>query len=208
MHARSGSIALLLALLAPLALLACSKSSAPGADGTARSAAPPGPSAPAPASASASAPEPFALSSTALLEGDRVPGPFACADYDHLGSSPPLAWTQGPEGTVAYALTMIDPDAKGFVHWAVTGLPRETTSLPAGVSRGGGLPKGAVELPNDFDKPGYGGPCPPPGAPHHYVIELWALRQPVLAERADKAFFTALEGKALARSKLTVTFSR
>jgi Raf kinase inhibitor-like YbhB/YbcL family protein len=27
----------------------------------------------------------------------------------------------------------------------------------------------------DFGAPGYGGPCPPPGQPHHYIFTLYAL---------------------------------
>ena len=143
------------------------------------------------------------VSSSALQAGAPIPAPYACTDYDHLGKSPPLAWSRGPEGTVAYAVIMVDPDAKGFVHWAVTGLPASTTSLPEGT-----LPAGAVELPNDFDKKGYGGPCPPPGALHHYVLKVTALRSKVEAARADAAFFRALDAAALASGSLTVTFKR
>jgi phosphatidylethanolamine-binding protein (PEBP) family uncharacterized protein len=44
-----------------------------------------------------------------------------------------------------------------------------------------------VELPNDLDKKGYGGPCPPPGAVHHYVLEVRALKSRVDATKADAA---------------------
>jgi Raf kinase inhibitor-like YbhB/YbcL family protein len=148
------------------------------------------------------------VSSSALQAGAPIPAPYACTDYDHLGKSPPLAWSKGPEGTVAYAVTMVDPDAKAFVHWAVTGLPPATTSLPEGASPGGALPAGAAELPNDFDKKGYGGPCPPPGAPHHYVLKVTALKAKVDAAKADAAFFRALDAAALASGSITVTFKR
>ena len=37
------------------------------------------------------------------------------------------------------------------------------------------LDGGARQAVNDFGKTGYSGPCPPPGAPHHYVFKLYAL---------------------------------
>src|SRR5205823_378808 len=44
------------------------------------------------------------LRSSALQAGQPVPAPYACTDYEHLGKSPPLEWTRGPEGTVGYAV--------------------------------------------------------------------------------------------------------
>jgi Raf kinase inhibitor-like YbhB/YbcL family protein len=137
-----------------------------------------------------------------------MPDPYTCSDYQHLGKSPPLAWSPGPPGTVAYAVTAVDPDAKGFVHWAVIDLPATTTSLPEGVSASGKLPPGAVELANDFEKKGYGGPCPPPGAAHHYVFKVVALKAKVPAAKPDAAFFHALEANALATGSITVTSKR
>jgi Raf kinase inhibitor-like YbhB/YbcL family protein len=29
---------------------------------------------------------------------------------------------------------------------------------------------------NDFSITAYGGPCPPPGKPHHYIITVYALK--------------------------------
>jgi phosphatidylethanolamine-binding protein (PEBP) family uncharacterized protein len=34
---------------------------------------------------------------------------------------------------------------------------------------------GAKQGTNDFKRIGYGGPCPPAGAPHHYVFRIYAL---------------------------------
>jgi Raf kinase inhibitor-like YbhB/YbcL family protein len=151
---------------------------------------------------------PLRVSSTAITEGAAVPPPYACTDYDHLGKSPPLAWESGPEGTVGYAVTVIDPDAKNFVHWALVGLPTSVTSLPEAASPGGPLPQGAIELPNDFDKKGYGGPCPPRGKAHHYVFRVSALKRALTATRADAAFFQALDAATLATGSITATFQR
>ncbi len=148
------------------------------------------------------------VTSSALHADRPIPAQYACTDYDHLGKSPPISWSAGPAGTVAYAVTMRDPDARDFVHWALINLPASTTSLPEGASPGGALPSGAIELSNGFGKTGYGGPCPPPGALHHYVIEVTALGAKLGATKADAAFFQQLENDALASGRLTVTHQR
>jgi Raf kinase inhibitor-like YbhB/YbcL family protein len=149
----------------------------------------------------------LSVTSTALKDGQPIPSAYACTDYDHLGKSPPLTWASGPEGVVDHAVTMTDPDAKNFVHWAVTGIPAGITSLAEGASPDA-LPAGATELNNDFGKPGYGGPCPPKGPPHHYVIRVYALKKPVMASKADVSFFQELDASALAVGSITVTFQR
>lgn len=148
------------------------------------------------------------VTSPALQEGQPIPAAYTCKDGDHLGRSPPIAWTKGPEGTVGYAVSMVDPDAGNFVHWFVTGIPPNVTALPEGASPGGALPTGAVELPNDFDKKGYGGPCPPPGATHHYILQVWALKSDMPARKADAELFQALVKTAAATGSITVTFQR
>jgi Raf kinase inhibitor-like YbhB/YbcL family protein len=186
MRSKLGSVGL--ALSALLALGGCGKG---------RSPAPP----PAP-------PETMRVTSPTLQDGQPMPAVNACTDEAHLGKSPPIAWTKGPPETVAYAVSMVDPDAKNFVHWVVTGIPADVTSLPEGASPGGPLPAGALELRNDFEKSGYGGPCPPPDSAHHYIVQVWALRRPVATGQPDAAFFQELVTAAAASGKLTVTFQR
>lgn len=152
-------------------------------------------------------PASLSLTSPSLVEGKPIPAANACTDYEHLGTSPPLSWAKPPQGTVSLAVTMVDPDAKGFVHWAALGLPAATRALPEGASPGA-MPPGAVELQNDFGKPGYGGPCPPPGAPHTYEIRVYALKQPVRADKADADLMRALDQGALAVGLLRVTHHR
>ncbi|HEY4351889.1 MAG TPA: YbhB/YbcL family Raf kinase inhibitor-like protein, partial [Paraburkholderia sp.] len=54
--------------------------------------------------------------------------------------------------------------------------PANLDHLPENASASGYLSKiGAVEARNDFDVDGYGGPCPPPGKPHRYVVTVYAL---------------------------------
>src|SRR6266496_5228288 len=65
---------------------------------------------------------------------------------------------------------MLDPDALGgtFTHWLIYRMPPGITSLAD-------VPPGAAEGVNDFGRRGYGGPCPPRGAAHHYHFVVLAL---------------------------------
>ena len=97
--------------------------------------------------------------------------------------SPALEWKNPPAGTKSFALMVHDPDAPtgcaGFWHWIVYNIPADATSLPegAGDATGSGLPKGAVQGNTDMGKPGYVGPCPPPGpTKHHYNFMLYPLK--------------------------------
>jgi Raf kinase inhibitor-like YbhB/YbcL family protein len=96
--------------------------------------------------------------------------------------SPQLGWDHAPEGTKSFALTMYDPDAptgSGWWHWLVFNIPATATQLPsnAGNVSAGLAPAGAIQSMTDFGRPGYGGPCPPPGdGPHMYLITVYALK--------------------------------
>ncbi len=82
------------------------------------------------------------------------------------------------EGDEEFAVSMYDPDAptgSGWWHWWVVNIPADVTSLPKGAGGGTGLPAGAMQGRNDFSANGLGGPCPPPGKPHRYVITVYAL---------------------------------
>src|SRR5215831_5916000 len=89
-------------------------------------------------------------------------------------------WEDAPNGAKSLVLIIDDPDAPDpkapkmvWVHWVVYNMPPDTKSLPenAGKAR---LPQGALLGLNDFQKTGYGGPCPPIGR-HRYFHKLYAL---------------------------------
>jgi Raf kinase inhibitor-like YbhB/YbcL family protein len=90
--------------------------------------------------------------------------------------SPPLAWSNAPEGAREFALICHDPDAPlvspgnyGFVHWVLYGIPASVAELPEAVTD-------FVTGVNNFGKRGYGGPMPPEGhGKHHYYFWLLAL---------------------------------
>ena len=149
-------------------------------------------------------PEPFRLTSTAFEDGAPIPRRFSC---DGENVSPDLAWRGAPEGTRALVLTVIDPDARDFVHWIVydmTGSP--AGRLPLGISASPDAPPQGT---NSFGKRGYGGPCPPSGT-HHYRFTLSALD--VVLELAGAARIdalkTAMAGHVLAEATLTGTYHR
>jgi hypothetical protein len=122
----------------------------------------------------------FSLTSTTVRSGGTMQNAQVFDQNDCKGGnrSPQLTWHDAPAGTRGFAVTMFDEDApgRGWWHWAVAGIPASVDSLPENASASGFLQKlGAVEARNDFDTVGYGGPCPPPGKPHRYIITVYAL---------------------------------
>lgn len=128
--------------------------------------------------------------------------------------SPELTWSNVPEGTKSFVLTMFDPDAptgSGFWHWAIKDIPASTTHLDegAGTPDGTGLPQGASHIPNDVRVPGYIGAAPRPGTGlHHYVFVLHALSVEKVDAPSDAtpAFLSSrIAAHTIARAVLVAT---
>jgi Raf kinase inhibitor-like YbhB/YbcL family protein len=160
----------------------------------------------------------FALTSPSLADRGRLP---KAQVYDQLGCkgdnvSPALSWHDVPSGTRSFAVTVYDEDARngsGWWHWTVLNLPPDTRRLEAGAgSPNGPLPRGAVQLRNDYGGFGYGGPCPPPGdKPHHYLVTVYALKTPqvdVSAKTSADAAQRLIRHDEIGRAQLTVHFGR
>jgi len=104
---------------------------------------------------------------------------FGCSGAN---MSPELNWSNAPEGTKSFAVTMYDPDAptgSGWWHWVIFDIPSDVKELKqnAGNVELNLAPKGAIQSMTDFGKPGYGGPCPPEGHGfHQYIITVYALK--------------------------------
>ena len=109
------------------------------------------------------------LTSSAFGDGQPIPPENTCVGED---VSPPLAWTGVPAGTAELALVVRDPDADGFIHWVIAGLPPDVGGLARGSP-----PSRAVEELNDFGRQGWSGPCPPSGT-HNYDFRIYALAEP------------------------------
>lgn len=142
----------------------------------------------------------LSLSSAAFSEGAAIPARFSCDGED---ISPPLAWSGAPAETTAYALIVDDPDARGFVHWAVADIPTSASGVPEGDAAGG------VEGRNDFGRDGYGGPCPPSGT-HRYAFTLVALASATGLAPGFSAddLRDAVADRTLASTTLTGTYVR
>jgi hypothetical protein len=148
-------------------------------------------------------------------EGEPIDRRFTC---DGIDVSPWLAWRGAPEGTREIALVVEDPDAPGatFTHWTLFGIPASISWLYVGVP-GDAMAPAPREMglilrqgENDFERIGYGGPCPPGGEEHRYVFRLLALQAPVELEAgADRASFDeAVAPLVLAEARLTATYER
>lgn len=150
----------------------------------------------------------FTLTSTAFEHNGMIPQEYTCRDSAQ-GGSPPLAWTDPPEGTASFALLMDDPDAGStpFVHWVIFNIPPDMRMLPAGVPAGeegeDGIRQGATSRRTN----GYFGPCPP-GGTHRYMFTLFALDTTLTAEEGqDKnALLESIQGHILAETTLTGLF--
>jgi Raf kinase inhibitor-like YbhB/YbcL family protein len=142
------------------------------------------------------------LSSLAFGDREQMPRKFSC---DGTEVSPPLSWSGAPDATRSFALIVEDPDAGGFVHWVVAGIPGESERLDEGASGSDGLVEGS----NSFGKTGWGGPCPPSGE-HRYVFTLYALSQapPVQKGFDAAALRDAMSGNVLAAGELIGRYSR
>src|SRR5947207_10489319 len=125
----------------------------------------------------------FTLSSTDISSGGQIAEQQVFNGFGCKGDnvSPALSWSHPPAGARSFALLMHDPDAptgSGWWHWVLYDIPASVSSLPAGAGdpHKSLLPAGAVQGRTDFGTLGYGGPCPPPGKPHHYYLRLYALK--------------------------------
>jgi Raf kinase inhibitor-like YbhB/YbcL family protein len=153
----------------------------------------------------------FTLTSSGFATQSAIPARYTCEGGD---TSPALAWSHAPTGTKSYALIVEDPDAPDpaapqttWVHWVVYDIPAKVSSLAEGAAHS--MPAGSRDGANDWQRPGYGGPCPPIGR-HRYFHKLYALDL-VLPDldTPDKAKLeAAMQGHVLAKAELMGTYQK
>ena len=154
----------------------------------------------------------LALTSAAFTQQGSIPQQFTCQGRDE---SPPLAWSGAPEGTVSFVLIVDDPDApdpaapkRTWVHWVLYSIPATASGL-AEATVTARLPPGTREGLNDWNRTGYGGPCPPVGR-HRYVHKLYALDVDLgdlgTPRKADVE--KAMDGHVLAKTELIGTYQK
>ncbi len=150
------------------------------------------------------------LHSSAFAPQGNIPRRHTCEGED---ISPPLAWSHAPPGTRSLVLIVDDPDApdpaapqRTWVHWVLYDIPPEATALPDG---GQPLPTGTREGLNDWQRHGWGGPCPPIGR-HRYFFKLYALDMalPELPRPTKAAVEQAMQGHELAQAQLIGTYRK
>jgi len=162
---------------------------------------PPAPSAQEPA---------MQIHSSAFANNGIIPHQYTCEGTD---LSPPLRWESLPAGTQSLALIVEDPDAPDpaapqriWVHWVLYDIPAGIQDLPAGVRK---LPPGTREGINDWQRTGYGGPCPPIGR-HRYFFRLYALDTvlPDLQDPDKDRLQVAMRGHILAEATLLGRYAK
>jgi hypothetical protein len=148
--------------------------------------------------------------SPAFQAGGTIPVQYTC---DDANVSPPLRWGGIPMDSQSLALICIDPDAPSgaFVHWLIFNLPPIVSDLPEAVPNAETLVEsGAIQGRNDFGNIGYDGPCPPPGRPHRYFFQFYALdtKLQLQAGATRQEFERAADGHILAAGHLMGTYKR
>jgi Raf kinase inhibitor-like YbhB/YbcL family protein len=154
----------------------------------------------------------LSISSSAFTDGSGIPAIHTC---DSKNLSPPLSWSNLPPSTKSLALIVDDPDApdpaapqRTWVHWNLYNIPPLATGLPQGVSTQQ-LPPATREGLNDWERTGYGGPCPPIGR-HRYFHKLYALDivLPDLGKASKARLEDAIRGHIIEQAELVGTYQR
>ncbi|MCH8205854.1 MAG: YbhB/YbcL family Raf kinase inhibitor-like protein [Chloroflexi bacterium] len=148
------------------------------------------------------------VTSSVFTDGERIPGKYSCYGLDQ---SPPISWSGVPDGTKSLALVSVEPDAPGGVtwaHWLLYGMPADVTEVPESMSSTEAQLVGGTHGTNDFNRLGWGGPCPPRGTTHFYFFKVYALDSELsLADGAKKGdLIEAMKGHVLGHGQLMGTY--
>lgn len=168
------------------------------------------PAAPSTSTNSASTPQTtapvFKLISSAFKEGERIPRAYTC---DGVNVSPPLEWSGVPKTARTLAIIADDPDAPAgtWVHWVLYNLSAENMGFVENLPQDENLKAGGFQGKNDFEKIGYGGPCPPSGT-HRYFFKIYAIDMelPLKAGATRADVEKAMAGHVVAQAQLMGTY--
>lgn len=146
----------------------------------------------------------LSLTSSAFESGGNIPDKYTC-----LGENvnPPLNVSGVPQEAQSLVLIVDDPDAPAgtWDHWLLFNVDPTVTKVEEN-----SVPSSALLGTTSFGDRKYGGPCPPPGPPHHYNFKLYALDAKLaLNAGASKAEVEkAMADHILAQTQLTGLFRR
>ncbi len=152
------------------------------------------------------------LKSNAFDNGDVIPSKYTCEGED---ISPPLVWAGVPETARSLVLIVDDPDAPDpkapkmtWVHWVLYNIPPDVSGLPEDIMSAK-LPPGTEEGLNDWNRTGYGGPCPPIGR-HRYFHKLYALDMVLegMNTPTKAKVEAAMKGHIIAQTELVGTYQK
>ncbi len=155
---------------------------------------------------------PMTITSPSFMHDRVIPARHTC---DGVNTSPSLTWTGVPAGAKSLALVVDDPDAPDpaapkmtWIHWVLYNIPFNASGLKEGIAVKD-LPAGTLQGINDWNRTGYGGPCPPVGK-HRYFFKLYALdiMLPDLKHPAKADLERAMQGHVLAQSELIGLYQR
>ena len=140
------------------------------------------------------------ISSLKFEHKGSIPKKYTCDGED---VNPPLIIEGIPDKAKSLVLIMDDPDAPmgTWVHWVVWNVPLintiEENSVPG------------VEGINDFNRRGYGGPCPPSGT-HRYFFKVYALTTglDLNTNSTKKDVERAIEESIITKAELVGLYSR
>jgi Raf kinase inhibitor-like YbhB/YbcL family protein len=152
----------------------------------------------------------LSIASRAFDSGGPIPAKYTCDGED---ISPELQWSSVPSSAKSLALIVEDPDAPDpakpkmvYVHWVLYNLPANVSGLAEAVAK---LPAGAMNGTNDWNRTGYGGPCPPVGR-HRYFFKLYALDcvLPDIGHATKKELLQAMDGHIVEQAEYMGTYQK
>ena len=154
----------------------------------------------------------LSVTSSAFADKASIPANYTCAGEN---ISPPLSWSDVPQGTQSFAIIVDDEDAvvsgrqspNNYTHWVMYNIPPSINHFDEGMPTTEQLAQG-IQGTNDAGTIGYSGPCPPPGQLHHYRFTVYALNNTLSlgagATRQD--LLTAMYSHVLAAGQLVGTY--
>ena len=157
------------------------------------------------------------LEETLTPEGLKVSFPFESFPKkytcDGEDVSPPIEISGVSEEAKSIAIIMDDPDAPHgvFTHWVIWNIPANVSLIPEGIPAEPVIsePISAVQGKNDFNRIGYGGPCPPFGV-HKYRIRVYVLDTFLNLEpgATKEELKNAMKGHVLQYALVTASYGR
>lgn len=148
----------------------------------------------------------FTFTSPVFEDQGTLPAEHTC---DGAGTSPPLAWSGVPEGTVELALLMttVAPDGVKW-NWVLYGIPKDVTSLAVAST---GI--GTAGITSDGPQLAYAPPCSKGPGPKAYTFTLYALSAaPTFTVPPPKVSGALVEAAVasttIAKRSIVVTYTR